>query len=269
VTSTKGVATLDEVARGQLPADRWSEYERGREALEERERELAELSAAERVARAEKERARLAAEARSELMAQRAAQRWAMWCGQVPAIYVDDRADPEKRDPRDFDWWLSGLSADQHPAEIAAWLRDRESRTLWLIGNTGTGKTHAAVAAGYAAAAHAVHARYVSQLDYLRQLRPGGSDEPNRVRERFATTSLLVLDDFGAETGDASQFVRQELLSLLDERLSQGRRQIITTNADAPELCDIFGDRIMSRLRAGAARLKFQGRDRRTARQPW
>lgn len=242
--------------------------EAARQAYDEGRR-IRDLDPAERLAREELRREAERQQSRAEMLTGRAAHRWTMWCQQVPAIYRDDRANPEQRDQRDYAWWLSRLAVDQHATKIAAWLANPQTRTLWLIGPTGTGKTHAAISAGYAAAAAAVHARYVSQLDYLRMLRPGGSDEPNRVRERYATTSLLILDDFGAETGDASQFVRQELLSLLDDRLSEGRRQIITTNAGAEELADTFGDRIMSRLRADAAVLKYAGEDRRTARTPW
>lgn len=234
-----------------------------------RELQLRAMSSAERAALAQQERDERAAEARAELRAARAAQRWSMWCHQVPALYVDDRADCDVRRPETYAWWLSRLSEGQHAEEIAAWLNARDSRTLWLIGPTGTGKTHAAISAGYAAAAAAVHARFVSQLDYLQQLRPGVSDNPTRVRERFVTTSLLVLDDFGAEIDGASQFVRQEMLTLLDERISQGRKQIITTNADADVLADTFGDRIMDRLRADAAVLKYEGASRRLGRSAW
>lgn len=252
-----------------LPASARAEAAAAYREASARRAALAVMSPAERAAEVDKEYAARAAEAKAEMLAERADQRWSMWCHQVPAIYRDDRADCDVRVRRDYGWWLSRLAPEQYPAEIARWLADPESRTLWLMGNTGTGKTHAAISAGYAAAAASVHARYVSQLDYLQQLRPGVSDNPTRVRERYETTSLLVLDDFGAETGDASQFVRQELLNLLDERLSQGRRQIITTNSDATELRATFGDRIMDRLAASASGLRYEGESRRKARDLW
>lgn len=214
--------------------------------------------------------ARAAADdARAELLTARARQRWAMWCRQVPARYADPRAHHQRHGRQPFDWWLSRLDAPQHPDRIAAWLRS-DSHTLVLFGSTGTGKTLAAIAAGYAAADAAVHTRYSSQLDYLLQLRPGGSDDPYRVRWNAANTSLLILDDLGAETEEATQFVRQEMCALLDARLREGRRQIVTTNESPAALADTFGDRIMSRLRDGAVVLKLGGGDRRElAREPW
>lgn len=208
--------------------------------------------------------------ARPELLARRAADRWAMWCGSVPGRYADDRATPGTFVRQPPAHWLSRLDAAQYPDRIAAWLADRDARTLVLFGSTGTGKTHAAVAAGYAAAGLAVHVRFISQLDYLLALRPGGVDDPGGFRERYAETSLLVLDDLGAETEDATQFVRQEIVALLDARLREDRRQIITTNLKPARLADAFGDRTVSRLRDRAVILHLEGDDRRNlARDPW
>lgn len=253
----------------KLPAGAREAAARARRIAAQEAAWLTYLSPEERAQLARKERDEQAAEARRELMAGRAAQRWAMWCHQVPGRYVDPRANCDVREPRTFEFWLDRPTV-QHPAKIAAWLRS-DSPTLILVGDTGTYKTGTALAAGYAAAAAAVHALYTSQLDYLRQLRPGGCDDPMALRARYAGTSLLVLDDLAAETEVATEFVRQEMCALLDERLRENRRQIVTCNVDDPGvLADVFGDRIMSRLRGGAVVLPFDGGDRRElAREPW
>lgn len=233
----------------------------------------AELTPAERIERAHAERTTEAEAARRELHRTRSADRWRMWCGQVIgdlSLYRDERADPEKYERQPFTWWLSTLDTRQYPQRIAAWLADPEARTLVLFGGTGTGKTKAAIAAGYAAAGQGVHTRFISQLDYLLALRPGGTDDSGAFRERYAGTGLLILDDLGAETEDASQFVRQEIVALLDSRLRQDRRQIITTNLMPEVLADSFGDRTVSRLRDRAVILTLEGGDRRNmARAPW
>lgn len=233
----------------------------------------ADLTPAQRIERAQVERAEEAQAARRELHRTRSADRWRMWCEQVTGdllTYRDDRADGDRYERQPFSWWLSTLDAGQHPQRIAAWLADPEARTLVLFGGTGTGKTKAAIAAGYAAAGQGVHTRFTSQLDYLLALRPGGTDDPGAFRERYAGTGLLILDDLGAETEDASQFVRQEIVALLDARLRQDRRQIITTNLMPAALADAFGDRTVSRLRDRAVILTIEGDDRRNlARSPW
>lgn len=233
----------------------------------------AELSPADRIERALAERATEAEAARRELHRTRSADRWRMWCSQVTgdlSLYADDRANPDEYVRQPFAWWLSTLDARQYPQRIAAWLADPEARTLVLVGGTGTGKTKAAIAAGYAAAGQGVHTRFISQLDYLLALRPGGTDHPGDFRERYMGTGLLILDDLGAETEDATQFVRQEIVALLDSRLRQDRRQIITTNLMPDVLADAFGDRTVSRLRDRAVVLPIEGDDRRNlARAPW
>jgi hypothetical protein len=210
--------------------------------------------------------------ARAELDARRAADWWRMWCAQVSgglADHADVRADPTTPPTCPAGFWLSRLDAEQFPDRIGAWLGG-DARTLVLYGSTGRGKSHAAVAAGYAAAAAGVHVRFTSQLDYLQALRPGGVDDPAGFRRRHTEAGLLILDDLGAECEDASQFVRQEVCALLDARLRAGRRQIVTTNLEAPALAGTFGDRIVSRLRDRAVVLKIRGGDRRVlAAEPW
>ena len=231
--------------------------------------EARDLTAEQRAERAEADRAAEALVALHELQRTRSADRWRMWCTQVPGRYVDERADAEKFEGQPAAWWLSRLDARQHPERIAAWLVSA-SRTLVLFGGTGTGKTHTAITAGYAAAGQGEHVRFTSQLDYLLALRPGGTDDPAAFRERHAVTPLLVFDDLGAETEDATQFVRQEVCALLDARLREDRRQIITTNLVPAALADTFGDRIVSRLRDRAVVLTIEGGDRRNlARAPW
>jgi hypothetical protein len=253
----------------KLPAHARGEFEAGREAAVARKA----LDDDAREALLCAERDRLAEEARAELIAQRTAQRWAMWCNSVPELYRDDRADAGSYTRQPFAWWLARPDVDPAIAgKVAAWLADAEGKTIVLFGETGTGKTTTAIAAGYAAAGRGVHARFVSQLDYLRLLRPGGADDPALVRFQAESTSLLVLDDLGAEmenTG-ASDFTRQEVISLLDARLRENRRQIITTNLMPEELVETFGHRIVSRLRDRAVVCPLpQGDHRQTAAEPW
>lgn len=240
-----------------------------RELVTEHRAALAGRSVQERLAAEAAQAERTRVEARRELLAERAAARWAMWCSAVPARYVDERADPAEYARRPFGWWLSRLDAGQQPERVAGWLASR-SANLVLSGPAGTGKTTTAVAAGYAAAGQAVHVRLTSQLDYLARLRPGGSDDPGRVRDQAAQASLLILDDFGAETEGGTEFVRREMCALLDGRLNAGRRTVLTLNGSAESLADAFGDRIMSRVRSDAVVLRYVGGDRRqAARVPW
>ncbi len=179
---------------------------------------------------------------------------------------------------------LACLDADQHPRELAEWLADPNLLTMILAGTTGTGKTMAA----YATAAEAAVGRgaamrsrrgdaEVRQLvvrawtvnGYLAELRPDGSPEPVwRIRDLSRMAELLILDDLGAETdAETTEFVRRELVELLEYRLEQRLRTIITTNLRSGMIEDRFGPRLMSRLVDRATALRFVGDDRRNLRK--
>lgn len=267
--STTTTPTTPDVAPWlrRVPPSEREAADKARKAARQRKAELTYMTEEERDAFFAEEAAAAAAEARAEHLRAQAAMRWALWCREVPEHYVDPRADGARYDEQPAEWWLARLDADQHPARIAAWLKS-DSPTLVLFGSTGNGKTQAAICAGYAAAAQATHTRFLTQLDYLRQLRPNGSDRPDLVRWNAANTSLLIFDDLGAETEDGTTFTRQEIGGMIDERLRNNRRQIITTNLSAKPLGNAFGDRIVSRLRDRAVVLHFQGSDRRQALRP-
>jgi DNA replication protein DnaC len=196
----------------------------------------------------------------ADVRERKAAARVAAWSSTTPADYAEAR--------------IADLAPDQSPAELAAWLHS-DSRTLWLIGETGVGKTHAAWAIGRAAVDRGYLVRGWEHNAYLAELRPGGSQaDPWRIRTRAKDASLLILDDLGAEMSapasdddpdgkEASEFIRRETITLLNARLGARHRQIITTNHSPATLGKLFGDRVISRLRHGASVVRFTGQDRR------
>lgn len=183
---------------------------------------------------------------------------------------------------------LRGLAclepADQHPGDLAQWLADPDQLTLILAGKTGAGKTmaayavaaEAAVGSGAAMQTRTDHVE-VRQLvvrawtvnGYLAELRPEGSPEPVwQIRNRARWAELLILDDLGAETdGETKEFVRKELVELLSYRLDKRFRTVFTTNLRSPQVGELFGPRLMSRLADRSTALPFTGGDRRNLRK--
>jgi len=185
---------------------------------------------------------------------------------------------------------LASLDTDQHPDAIAAWLADPDARTAIFAGKTGSGKTQAAYATAAEAARRGAATRLRSgevvtkQLlvrswtmhGYLAELRPEGSKHPVwEIRDRARTAELLILDDLGAEMDiEAREFVRRELLELIEYRLNARLRTIVTTNLRARDverrdgtrvagLETMLGDRLFSRLQDRATAFTFLGPDRR------
>lgn len=204
------------------------------------------------------------AQIRADVEEHKASMRLRAWVATAPERYSTAR--------------LAELDAKQHPDLLLRWLAS-DSQTLFLVGPTGTGKTHAAWATGYEAVCAGKFVRGWEHNAYLAALRPGGSpDDAWLIRKRADGCDILILDDFGSEMdavdigGDAreaTEFTRRETVLLLNNRLEARRRQIITTNLPWNGLAALFGDRITSRLREGMAVVQLTGPDRRLPDSPW
>lgn len=153
---------------------------------------------------------------------------------------------------------LDDLAADTR-AKVEAWL-EHQGTTLLLAGPVGTGKTHAGYAVLHACLAMGRTVEAVTVADLLAALRPDG-DASLGVRARRVDT--LLLDDFGA--AKASEWAVEQIVALLDERLREGRRQIVTTNSPYDALVAAWDDRAMDRLRYRWVVVQMNGESRRKA----
>jgi DNA replication protein DnaC len=67
--------------------------------------------------------------------------------------------------------------------------------------------------------------------------------------DRVGKVGPLVIDDLGTEYGDANGYWYSRLDELLDQRYSNNRRTILTTNLNASEFRERYGERIVDRIR--------------------
>lgn len=134
--------------------------------------------------------------------------------------------------------------------------RSGSTTIVVLSGGVGSGKTVAAT-------------RWVAENDDRSPLfvRAAAFEASSRYdkkwRERWTKASSLVLDDLGAEYGDAAQHFLTGLDELLDVAYSQPIPTIITTNMPAAAFAERYGNRIASRLRECARWRNVQGPDLR------
>jgi DNA replication protein DnaC len=133
---------------------------------------------------------------------------------------------------------------------------------LVLYGDgSGTGKTYLICAAcvaimqrGYSVLFH----RFDALLSRIRDSYDVSysADDPARQTTRGLMLSLLqpdvlVIDDLGAEkigVGDAGDWVREQLVALVDRRVEAGKTLCATTNLGPEELLNRYDRRAMSRL---------------------
>lgn len=143
-------------------------------------------------------------------------------------------------------------------------------------GQTGRGKTHAAVLICRDAVSAGFSVAKVSWADFLSSLRDtfnrknSGDGEQmlteRQQMQRLIDADLTFLDDVGSadtDTGNrdtGKNFSRSRLEQIIDKRYNFGRPTIITSNYSANDLAQIIGDRSADRLRGRVLELAFTGK---------
>jgi len=121
-------------------------------------------------------------------------------------------------------------------------------RGLWLWGDVGTGKTTLAMLASQAAleAGRSVVIHSLPRL--LNLIRNAIESEAGMVGflERLTAVDLLHIDDLGAE--NTTDWVLEQLYSIINTRYEDERAMIVTTNLKFEELLEQLGERTVSRL---------------------
>ena len=164
--------------------------------------------------------------------------------------------------PRKF----QGVSFDRPPVSteiepmvvrvVRTWVEDLETnlekgRGLWLMGDTGTGKTTLAMLVSKAALEQSRSVAIYSLPKLLARIRqtydaePGG-DSYLSFFERLTSVDLLHIDDLGAEK--RSDWVLEQLYALVNERYEAQKSMLVTTNLDPQQLEEQIGPRTVSRL---------------------
>ena len=133
---------------------------------------------------------------------------------------------------------------------------------LLMVGGTGLGKTHLALAIGRVIGEQGCSICYESAAGLFTKLERAKfypTEESLRDAKKFETCDLLILDDLGTEM--PGQFVTAALYALLNQRLMAGKAMVITTNLNVEEAGQRYSPQIASRLYGEFHRLTFLGKD--------
>jgi DNA replication protein DnaC len=162
-------------------------------------------------------------------------------------------------------------------AEVRAFAEGIDARLdqgsgLWLQGSTGTGKTTLAMLVSKAALDANRTAAIYSLPQLLARIRrtfdgEAGGDSYSTFFNKLVSVDLLHLDDLGAE--NRTEWVLEQLYSIIDRRYNDQRSIVVTTNLEEPQLYAQLGDRIVSRLTEICGDpLVLRGKDRRVELAP-
>ena len=137
-------------------------------------------------------------------------------------------------------------------------------RGLWFMGEVGTGKTTLAMLVSKAALEAGRSVAIYSLPRLLNEIRDTHRAERSHVDllDRLTAVDLLHVDDVGAER--TTDWVLEELYSIVNARYEDTRSMVITTNILDPEaLREQIGERTVSRLTEMCDQLSLLGDDRR------
>jgi DNA replication protein DnaC len=136
---------------------------------------------------------------------------------------------------------------------VRRYVRDVEAnldsgRGLWLQGDVGTGKTTLAMLVSKAALDAGRSVAIYSLPRLLNLLRESMDSETGMLdfMDRLTAVDLLHLDDLGAE--NQTDWVLEQLYSIVNSRYEAERTIVATTNLMPDELSDRLGARTVSRL---------------------
>jgi DNA replication protein DnaC len=143
---------------------------------------------------------------------------------------------------------------------------------LWFWGKVGTGKTALAMLvsklvleAGRTVAIYSLPKLLARiRATYERDL---GGDSYEQFFDRLASVDLLHIDDLGAEK--RTDWVLEQLYSIVNERYESARSMVVTTNLSEDDLAAQIGRRTVSRLlEICGSPLQIEGQDLRYTRAP-
>ncbi len=138
--------------------------------------------------------------------------------------------------------------------------RNDTSAGLLFLGGTGLGKTHLSAAIANVVSSKGLSVIYESAqqiFDTVDAVRFNRMDISER--KKYENCHLLIIDDLGAEC--ITQYSVSAITSLIDLRIVNGKKTIISSNLSPAGIRKTYGERLLSRLLGEFRVLQFVGKD--------
>ena len=142
---------------------------------------------------------------------------------------------------------------------------DKEKKSLLFWGAPGLGKTFLStciakdlIQQGYSV----IYETAYHTFSMLEDLKFGKTEDLQQLKfktDKLYSCDLLILDDLGSEF--ITQYTTSALFDLINSRLIQGKKTLISTNLSMAELAQKYTERVASRIFGHYQLLQFIGTD--------
>lgn len=176
-------------------------------------------------------------------------------------IFSNESYKNEKLTPRQNMYYILEISED-----FCSNFHD-SSMNLLLYGSTGLGKTFMCNCIANELINQEVSVLYQTSFSLFEIVENHKFNKQSESEENLINYNmifecdLLIIDDLGTEVSNS--FTNAELFNIINERLINNKRSIISTNLSLEQLRDTYSDRITSRIFNNFVPLKFYGNDLR------
>ncbi len=176
-------------------------------------------------------------------------------------VFSNETYKNEKLTPRQNMYYILEISED-----FCSNFHD-SNMNLLLYGSTGLGKTFMCNCIAKALINREISVLYQTSFSLFEIVENHKFNKQNESEENLINYNmifeceLLIIDDLGTEVSNS--FTNAELFNIINERLINNKRIIISTNLSLEQLRDTYSDRITSRIFNNFVPLKFYGDDLR------
>jgi len=146
-------------------------------------------------------------------------------------------------------------------------LENTQKDTIIIAGDAGVGKTHLLQCMCTRAIEKERLVKYVTAFGFNQEMLKyhcAKLEEKQEIMNEYLNPEILFLDDLGTEN-KINNVTNEYLYLVLNERMQNHKKTVITTNLDVKQIQDSYGERIFSRLmhKKQSVKINFNGVDLR------
>ena len=175
---------------------------------------------------------------------------------------INGAAIPERFRDRTLDTYIAKTSGQKKALAFSKEYAEnfdqvmKAGRCAIFVGKPGTGKTHLAIGIALEIIQQKRSPVFVTVQRLIRRVKDSWSNQnetESEIVNVFASPDLLILDEVGVQFG--SDFEKQILFDVLNERYEKLKPSILLSNIPGDQLADYLGERVTDRLRENGGKM--------------